>query len=189
MKLKKYGIPVITVILLCALDQLTKHLAVLYLKDSDPLVLWDGVFELQYVENRGAAFGIFQGHQTAFFILTVAVAALLVWFFIKIPSQRQYFLLKIPVVVCFTGAIGNFIDRVSQGYVVDFFYFKLIDFPVFNVADIYITCSAVFFVILFLFKYKEDDFTFLSRRKETDNGAPAHETPEESEDERSSDNN
>ena len=68
MKLKKYGIPVITVILLCALDQLTKHLAVLYLTDSDPLVLWDGVFELQYVENRGAAFGIFQGHQTAFFI-------------------------------------------------------------------------------------------------------------------------
>ena len=59
------------------------------------------------------------------------------------------------------GAVGNFIDRMSNGYVVDFFYFKLINFPVFNVADIYVTLSAVFLVILLLFKYKEEDLNVL----------------------------
>ncbi|HIQ98731.1 MAG TPA: signal peptidase II [Candidatus Scybalocola faecavium] len=166
MKLKKYGIPLVAVILLCALDQITKRLAVHFLMGKSPVVLWDGVFELQYVENRGAAFGIFQNQQIIFYILTLVIAALLLWFYSKIPEERKYLLLKIPVIVCFAGAIGNFIDRVAHGYVVDFFYFKLIDFPVFNVADIYITCSAVLFLILFFFKYKEDDFKFLSRKKE-----------------------
>ena len=61
------------------------------------------------------------------------------------------------------GAVGNMIDRVSQGYVVDFLYFKLINFPVFNVADIYVTVSVVCFAVLILFYYKEDDFSFLKK--------------------------
>ena len=56
------------------------------------------------------------------------------------------------------GALGNFIDRVFRNYVVDFFYFKLIDFPVFNVADIYVTVAAFAMIILGLFYYKEEDY-------------------------------
>ena len=58
----------------------------------------------------------------------------------------------------FSGAIGNFIDRVRQGYVVDFFYFSLINFPIFNVADIYVTAAAFLLIFLCLFYYKEEDF-------------------------------
>ncbi|MBB5263678.1 signal peptidase II [Catenibacillus scindens] len=165
MKLKKYGISLIAVVILCLIDQGTKALAVKYLMGKDPLVLWDGVFELKYLENRGAAFGIFQNQQIFFYILTVIIGIALIWFYGKIPHGKKYFLMKIPVVVCFAGAIGNFIDRAFQGYVVDFFYFKLINFPIFNMADIYITCSAVFFVLLFIFKYRDDDLGFLHSKK------------------------
>ena len=66
--------------------------------------------------------------------------------------------LRICAVFIFSGAIGNFIDRLKLGYVVDFFYFKLIDFPVFNVADIYVTVAAFAMIILGLFYYKEEDY-------------------------------
>ena len=58
-----------------------------------------------------------------------------------------------------SGALGNFIDRIAHRYVVDFFYFELIDFPVFNVADIYVTVSAVLLILLILFYYKEDELS------------------------------
>ena len=62
------------------------------------------------------------------------------------------------------GAFGSLIDRVARGYVVDFFYFKLIDFPIFNVADIYVTVTMVLLIGLILFYYKEEDFEFLRRK-------------------------
>ena len=65
--------------------------------------------------------------------------------------------LKIAAVLIYAGAIGNFIDRIRQSYVVDFFYFKVINFPIFNVADIYVTCSAIFLAVLLIFCYKEED--------------------------------
>jgi signal peptidase II len=66
------------------------------------------------------------------------------------------------LVLVASGAIGNMIDRLSQNYVVDFVYFSLINFPIFNVADIYVTCSTVGLILAILFYYKEDDFRFLS---------------------------
>ena len=57
-----------------------------------------------------------------------------------------------------SGAVGNFIDRITKNYVVDFFYFKLINFPIFNVADIYVTVAAFAMIILGLFYYKEEDY-------------------------------
>ena len=67
-----------------------------------------------------------------------------------------------------SGAIGNFIDRVRFGYVRDFIYFKLINFPVFNVADCYVTISVAIFIVLILFVYKENEFDFLSFKKKAD---------------------
>ena len=69
--------------------------------------------------------------------------------------------LKIAGILIYAGAIGNFIDRIRQSYVVDFFYFELIDFPVFNVADIYVTLSAIALIIVVLFYYKEEDFSLI----------------------------
>ena len=79
-------------------------------------------------------------------------------FFKKLPATRHFFWLNAVAVLFFAGAIGNFIDRVRQGYVVDFFYFSLINFPIFNVADIYVTAAAFLLIFLCLFYYKEEDF-------------------------------
>ena len=66
------------------------------------------------------------------------------------------------MIILTAGAIGNFIDRLTRGYVVDFFYFSLIDFPIFNVADIYVVVATIGLFILFLFVYKEKDLEFLN---------------------------
>lgn len=152
---------VIGFLILVLADQWTKKMAVLRLKDQDPIVLIKNVFELYYLENRGAAFGIFQGKRFAFLIITVVILLVLAYCFWNIPYTAKYTSLRCIIVLIGAGAVGNFIDRMSNGYVVDFFYFKLINFPVFNVADIYVTLSAVFLAILLLFKYKEEDLNVL----------------------------
>lgn len=139
------------------LDQWSKHLAVVYLKDKSSLELIPGVFQLTYLENRGAAFGILQGKQWFFYISTIAVMAVIIWLYIKTPKTKRYFPLRLCAVFIVSGAIGNFIDRIHLNYVVDFFYFKLIDFPVFNVADIFVTVSTIVLLLLILFYYKEED--------------------------------
>ena len=138
-------------------DQVTKYLAEMFLKNSEPIVLIDGVFQLRYLENRGAAFGILQGRQIFFYIITVLILVLVVAAYIRIPAGKKYFPLRFCAVMIASGAAGNFADRIRLNYVVDFFYFKLINFPVFNVADIFVTVSAVVLAVLLLFYYKEDD--------------------------------
>lgn len=140
------------------LDQVTKKIAVLHLKDQEPVVLVKNVFQLFYLENRGAAFGILQGKRSVFIVITVIVLIALAYCYFRIPYTKKYLRLRAVLVLIAAGAVGNFIDRTFQGYVVDFFYFNLIDFPIFNVADIYVTCAAVFLVLLILFGYKEQDW-------------------------------
>ena len=110
-------VDVLLLILLIVVDQVTKYFAINSLADNHTRVIWEGVFELHYLENKGAAF-----------------------------------------------AIGNLIDRLRFGYVVDFLYFSLINFPVFNVADICVTLSSIYLVILLVFVYKESDLEFLTFR-------------------------
>lgn len=155
---KKAFIGILCSVILIFLDQFTKYLAVQHLKDQMPVVLWKNVLELSYLENRGAAFGIFQGKQWPLIIFTVIVLILIIYFYLmRIPSEKHFGLLNGIAILFFAGAIGNFIDRVTQRYVVDFFYFRLINFPVFNVADIYVTVAAVLLILCLLF-YKEEDF-------------------------------
>ena len=158
----------IGILLLTALDQFTKHLAVLYLKGQQSVPLVKQVFELTYVENRGAAFGILQNHRGFFLLLTGVALAAMVWVYWKLPAKKKYIPLEAVLLALMSGAIGNMIDRGFQGYVVDFFYFKLIDFPVFNVADIYVTVSCMLAMALLLFVYKEEDLeAILTGDKET----------------------
>lgn len=163
-------------------DQITKQMAVKYLKDIDRIPIIKDVLYFLYVENRGAAFGVFQGAQYMFYLITVVVIAGILYVVYKTPVKDKHFY---PVLIVaefvFAGAIGNFIDRVSQQYVVDFIYFSPIDFPVFNVADIYVTCGCIIMVFLFLFYYKDEDFAFLHIKKNSkssnikDNEAPQEE--------------
>ncbi len=147
-------------------DQWTKHLAVLHLAGQDALVLFPGVFELHYLENRGAAFGILQNKIWIFAILTVIYLCAAIWIYFKIPRIKKYRILHIIAIILTAGALGNFIDRIRLGYVVDFFYFSLIDFPIFNVADIFVVISFILLAICILFVYKEEDLSFLSFKKQ-----------------------
>lgn len=148
------------------LDQLTKYLAVAFLKDQPQKVLISGVFELQYLENRGAAFGMLQNRQFVFVAGAAVICIAAVYVFSRMPVSRRYIPLRICTVLLCAGAIGNMIDRIRLNYVVDFFYFRLIDFPIFNVADCYVVIACFFFAFLILFYYKEDDdFRFLQRKK------------------------
>lgn len=147
---------------LIAVDQWTKWLAVAKLKGQPPLVLIPGVFELNYTENRGAAFGLMQEQRWFFLIITAVVLAGIIFLFFRMPFKRYYLPLRSVMIVFIAGTIGNFIDRMLLGYVVDFFYIRLIDFPVFNVADCFITWTLAVFVLLVIFKYKkEDDLAFI----------------------------
>lgn len=139
------------------LDQATKFLAVAHLKDKEPYIIWENVFQLEYLENRGAAFGMMQNQRIYFYFSVILITILFLWFYKNVPMEKRFLPLRICAVCVMAGAWGNFIDRVRLNYVVDFFYFKLIDFPVFNVADIYVTVSTILLLFLMFFYYKEDD--------------------------------
>ena len=157
--LKKGLIGAVISILLIFIDQITKFAAVKFLKDQESFVLIDGVFELSYLENRGAAFGMLQNQQIFFIIVTILLLCVIAYLYLKrIPCERRFIWLNIIAILFFSGAIGNFIDRVMQNYVVDFFSFVLIHFPIFNVADIYVVVGMLLFIFLGLFYYKETDF-------------------------------
>ena len=162
---KKKGLRIIIVILAILLfiflDQFTKYLAVVKLKYNPPYVLIDGVLELNYLENKGAAFGMLQDKRTLFIFMTVIMLTVVFYVLIKLPDEKKFVSWQIFLCLICAGGIGNMIDRVRFDYVVDFIYFVLIDFPVFNLADILITIGTVLFFIVILFLTKEEELQFL----------------------------
>lgn len=163
--LKKIEIAIISFVVLVLFDQWTKSLAVKNLMNQEPFVLIPEVFQLRYLENRGAAFGMMQGQQT-FFMISALIAVLGIFYiYFKMPWEKRFHPLRIVGICIGAGAAGNLIDRVALGYVVDFFYFELIDFPIFNVADIYVTCATTVLALLILFYYKEDELDCLFPKK------------------------
>ena len=162
---KRYGVLAVCSALLIALDQWAKSMAYNTLRVNGPLVLIKGVFELLYSENRGAAFGILQGKQWFFFLVAAAVVIAVLVFVAKLPSGNRYLPLYISMVLLLSGAVGNLIDRAVRGFVVDFFYFSLIDFPIFNVADCYVVIGCILFGILILFYYKDQEFDWVLQKK------------------------
>lgn len=152
----------VSTFLLLVLDQFSKYLAIIKLKNQSAIYLINNVFCLQYLENKGAAFGIMQGKKVFFVLMTLIFFALVTWIYYRLPLIKKNYPIFIILSLFLSGAAGNFIDRIMQNYVVDFFYFELINFPIFNVADIYVTCGTILFIICFLFIYKEKDFEELS---------------------------
>ena len=120
----KYIKAAIAVIALVLLDQWTKVLAVTHLMNTKGVTIIPNVFRLYYLENRGSAFGLMQNQKIFFVIFTILVLAVLTLIYRKIPDTKRMLPLKIAGILIYAGAIGNFIDRVRQSYVVDFFYFE-----------------------------------------------------------------
>ena len=149
-------------VILVITDQLTKHLAVVRLKNQAAYNLINGILEFNYLENRGAAFGVLQNQKDFFVFVALIFIGVIVFVLIKVPTQKKYYSLNILLVMIAAGAVGNMIDRVRYDYVVDFIYLVCIQFPIFNVADIYVTTATVILVFQILFVYKTNDFNFLS---------------------------
>jgi len=149
--LKRRILPVLFVILLLGIDQLTKYLAVVRLRPIGEFVLIDGVFSLLYHENAGMAFGLFQGGRWFFVVLTVVSMGFFLYFYTSLPKTRYHDTMRFFLLMLIGGALGNFVDRLIQGYVVDFFFFSLINFPIFNVADIFLVVSVFALAVMILF--------------------------------------
>ena len=109
-----------------------------------------------------------QGRQGFFFLIGAVVLAAAAFVMYRMPDwgQKRYHWLKICTIMITAGAVGNMVDRVSKGYVVDFLYFKLINFPIFNVADIYVTVATAILLVLLCFYYREEELDIFHLRRE-----------------------
>lgn len=176
---KQFLLSTVIVAVLVVIDQITKAMAVMFLKDKPAIPIIKDVFELKYLENTSAAFGMdpisllhkvfqFEIFNTNpelylnvrmgfFYLLTFVMIWLLGLLYLRIPNEKRFRYMDWIMIFMIAGAIGNLIDRVMQQYVVDFLYFKFINFPIFNVADIYVTCAAIALLILGLIYYKNED--------------------------------
>ena len=154
------ALPILLIPLLYFIDRLTKNMAVGALKDQEDIMIIKNVLQLRYVENRGAAFGMLQDSRAFFIIITLIVTAGVTAAYIKYARKSGFQ----PVVMLFyslliAGAFGNLYDRVVNRYVVDFIYVSLINFPVFNVADIYITCGCVMILLYVIMTDRKNEHT------------------------------
>lgn len=147
---------------LIAFDQYTKQWAKAFLKDRPAYNLINGFLELNYLENQGAAFGMLPNQKVFFIFVAVVILCVVGYVLLKMPDHKKYTILHFMFSLIVAGSIGNMIDRVQYDYVVDFIYFVRINFPIFNVADIYATVSAIVLLFLLLFVYKENDLYFIS---------------------------
>ena len=152
----------VIIIILLLLDQFTKYFAIHSLKNNPPIILLQDILHLEYVENTGSAFSLFQGQRGLILLMGIIILAAAVFFLYKLPTDRKFCITHILVSVMIAGALGNMIDRIRYGFVVDFISFVLIHFPVFNIADCFVVISALSLFVLFMFVYKEKDLKWIN---------------------------
>lgn len=148
--MRKFGFPILAAVLI-GLDQLVKAWTVanIELDTVEPFI--KGFISLAYLRNYGAAWSILQNQQWFFTIITIAAVTGLIWYYVKQIKGNLWTLFSLVLMIA--GALGNFIDRIRLGYVVDMFHLDFISFPVFNVADM---CLSVGVGILFICIMKEE---------------------------------
>ena len=157
---------VVLIVLAIGVDQGIKYFAADLLQGGNSVEAIPNFLSFTYVENRGAAFGIFANRQWFFIMIALVILAVAVYIYVLLPQDRYYHPLRLCALLVGAGAIGNMIDRIVHHYVIDFLYFSLIDFPVFNVADCYVVIGAVLLILLLFTKYRSDHFEFLDPRKD-----------------------
>ncbi len=137
----------ITFLVTLIIDQGTKYLVDSYFMIGQSLPIIKSIFHLTYVQNRGAAFGILQGRSNFFIIVTLIAIGLIIYLYKDLPLDNK--LNSFALGLALAGIIGNLIDRVRLGYVIDFFDFRI--WPVFNIADSAIVVAAFIFGYWILF--------------------------------------
>ena len=143
------------ILVMIVVDQVVKHWAFTVLQPQHPIQLIENVFHLTYIENRGAAFSMFAKFDSRWIFVALAAVITLAICYALSKKLMQTALGSWSLVLIAAGAVGNAVDRVARGFVVDMFDFRLIHFPVFNVADIFICVGGVLFVIYFMFQHKD----------------------------------
>lgn len=136
------------------LDQLTKWLSVMYLRNGDAVTVIPGVLDFSYTENSGAAFSILSDERWFLVVITMIVMIAL-GAFVLFGQFRHYKLFNLSATLILAGGIGNLIDRLLLGYVVDFLKVTFMDFPIFNVADCFVVVGSVLLLIFFCFVYED----------------------------------
>ena len=134
--------------ILIGLDQLSKYWALNYLQDIGSIPVIQNVFHLTYVENRGAAFGMFQNNQMIFVVVAIVASIFGLYY---LHTKKMHSIGKVGIMLIISGAIGNLIDRVRLGFVVDYFDFRIIWEYVFNVADVFVVVGTAMLCIYILF--------------------------------------
>lgn len=142
---------ILLAIILLFIDQYTKYLAELYLKPIGSYPLIQDIFHLTYARNTGAAFSILQNKQTFLIIISSIVVLGLIFYLIK-NLRKSMFLFNLSLVFIICGALGNLIDRVRLNFVIDFFNFTLINFAIFNFADIFVVSGTILLSYMILFQ-------------------------------------
>ena len=165
---KLYIIDSAVMLVLFLLDQYTKHLAIRHLKGNPAVPLIDGVLELQYLENTGSAFSLFQGQKVFILIMGFVFLSAVLFFLWKLPVKKKFLAVHILAAVLIAGALGNIVDRIRYDFVVDFISFVLIHFPVFNVADMCIVSGCILGLIYYQWFYEKYD-----KRGKSDGNADA----------------
>lgn len=158
--------PLIAIVIII-LDQLTKQMAISSLKSGPSISVLGNFLRLTYVENRGAAFGIL-ANQRLFFIVVTSIVVILIAGVLVVKRDMLFSLTKISMYMVVAGAIGNLIDRIRFGYVVDFIdirFGSFYNFPVFNIADISIVIGTFILTVLILFDNYEDRSSAVWRGK------------------------
>ena len=164
-------------VLLIGIDQLTKWWAVAVLKNGSPIPIIPEIFELNYCENDGIAFSLLEGQRWLFIPLTLFVAILTGVILFRSPLRKKV-LFSLSCSLILAGGVGNLIDRIAYGYVIDFLYFKWINFPVFNFADCCVVVGAILLFAFLLFGVKATEdiplltlfFGVESKKKENNDG-------------------
>ncbi|MBE7030271.1 MAG: signal peptidase II [Ruminococcaceae bacterium] len=136
-------------VVLVVMDQLIKIAAIRALAPDGVQTILEGLFSLAYVENRGAAFGVLQDARWFFIVVTAVLLLALTVFLVKKKPQSIW--MKLAATLIYAGGVGNLIDRLQKGFVVDMFRFDFVDFPVFNFADICVVAGAIALCIYILF--------------------------------------
>lgn len=156
--MKKWS-AVLLLAMLVLIDQITKYIASVCLQGKDAFVILKNVFEFRYLEggNTGAAFGILEGKTVALGVVSVVVAIVLFIIYVKLSRIEKYKNVSMALLFMIAGAIGNGIDRLLHQYVIDFIYVRAINFPIFNVADCYVTLAAVALFLMIAFDDDEEE--------------------------------
>ncbi len=147
-------ITILSIALLVLIDQILKLLVIKYLEPIGSFPLIDGFIRLNYAENTGAAFGSFSDHTwvLSLFTAVVIIAALVYLLGGKLKLGVSYVCISLIV----AGGTGNLIDRIFNGYVVDYIEPLFIDFAIFNFADILVTCSALVLMVWLIYEIYRD---------------------------------